>query len=64
MEEITLEELEENFDEILDRVEEGEEFKIVVDGEDKAVIRPYSEDPFERYERTPQEEGGFDRQGP
>lgn len=43
MDRISVEELQENLEEILDRVEAGESFMITVDGEDKAVILPYAD---------------------
>ena len=43
MERISIEELQENFDEVFERVEDGDSFIITVDGEDKAVLIPYDE---------------------
>ena len=43
MERVTVEDLQENFDEIFDRVEDGESFLISVNGKDLAVIIPYDE---------------------
>jgi len=40
---ISLEELQENFDYVIDMVEDGESFTIVVDGEERAVLIPYNE---------------------
>lgn len=41
---ITIEELQEHFDEVFDRVEEGEEFIITIEGVEKAILKPYKED--------------------
>ena len=43
MERISEEELQENIEEILDRVEDGEEFIITRNGVDVAILIPYVE---------------------
>jgi len=43
MDRITVEDLQANFDEVLDRVVDGESFIIVVDGEDKAILMPHTD---------------------
>jgi len=41
LESITVENLQENCDEVFERVSDGESFIITIDGEDKAILMPY-----------------------
>jgi len=43
LESITLENLQENFDEVMERVSDGESFIILVEGEERCVLVPYRE---------------------
>lgn len=43
LETIAVEDFQSNFDEVMERVEEGEVFIISVDGEEKAVLMPYTD---------------------
>jgi len=43
MQRITFQELQKNFEEIMDSVEYGNSFIITMDGEEKAVLLPYEE---------------------
>jgi len=43
LERIDIETLTEDFDEIMERVENGQMYLITVDGEDKAVLIPYDD---------------------
>lgn len=43
-ERISLEDLQENIDEIFDRVEDGESFIITMDDKDVAILMPYTEE--------------------
>ena len=43
LESITLEDLQANFDEVFERVEDGESFIIIVDGKEMAVLMPFDD---------------------
>jgi prevent-host-death family protein len=43
LETITVEDLQDNIDEVFDRVEDGEGFIITIDGIEKAVLIPYTD---------------------
>jgi prevent-host-death family protein len=56
MQRISVEEMQENFDQVIENVEYGESFIITMDGEDRAVLMPYDsfdemKDFADRYER-------------
>jgi len=55
LERISIEDLQEHFDEVMDRVEDGESFIITNGGVDKAVLIPYSD-----YEELTQDEKNND----
>jgi len=43
LETISLEDFQQHFDEVMERVEDGESFIITVGGEEKAVLIPHAE---------------------